>query len=200
MPSSCGKPTAVHSQWRIQDRSFIAVSPNPIRARLPTPRWPPARTVICSSYRPQSRCAGASHDRYMRARRARFDPAARRRRRHACPAFPPADPHPPCPIPQKLLAALESATRVVELVMGGAPQTEVEARCSSFLDDVQVGVLLDRRCIESVWGREDAGSWDGVAPPEAAGMRRPNTGDAGACLPHSPLVRPTPCRARRSLK
>ena len=82
--------------------------------------------------------------------------------------------------------------------MGGAPQTELEARCSSFLDDVQVGVLLDRRCIESVWGREDAGSWDGVAPPEAAGMRRPNTGGCRRLPATLPLVRPTPCAPQES--
>ncbi len=40
---------------------------------------------------------------------------------------------------QRLLAALEAAQRVVELLAGGAPQQELEQLCSSFLDDVQVG-------------------------------------------------------------
>lgn len=38
---------------------------------------------------------------------------------------------------QRLLAALEAAQRVVELLAGGAPQQELERLCGSFLDDLQ---------------------------------------------------------------
>lgn len=43
------------------------------------------------------------------------------------------------PLAQRLLAALEAAQRVVELLAGGAPQQELERLCGSFLDDLQVG-------------------------------------------------------------
>lgn len=58
---------------------------------------------------------------------------------------------------QKLLAALQAATRVVELLgQQGAPRTELEALCSSFMADVQdsqareplpEGALLSRLCL-----------------------------------------------------
>lgn len=101
--------------------------------------------------------------------------------------------HGPLLLPQKLLGALQAATRVVELLGGaGAARAELEALCSTFLADVQDSQARAGLC------RLPHSAPFSILLPAGVLNKRASCGEAYSCGPAA-LPRGYRCRPQQPL-